>query len=96
MKPSVDYRDDLLHRLKNPRYAVGYLNACLQDDDDGVFLLALRDVAQVHGGLRSIAGKTHLNREHLFRMLSKKGNPRLHSLRQLIGTFGFKLTLQAA
>lgn len=96
MKPSVDYRDDLLRRLKNPRYAVGYLNACLQDDDDGVFLLALRDVAQVHGGLRSIAGKTHLNREHLFRMLSKKGNPRLHSLRQLIGTFGFKLTLQAA
>ena len=96
MKASVDYRDDLLRRLKNPRYAVGYLNACLQDDDDGVFLLALRDVAQVHGGLRSIAGKTHLNREHLFRMLSKKGNPRLHSLRQLIGTFGFKLTLQAA
>lgn len=96
MKPSVDYHADLLRRLKNPRYAVGYLNACLQDDDDGVFLLALRDVAQVHGGLRSIAGKTHLNREHLFRMLSKKGNPRLHSLRQLIGTFGFKLTLQAA
>ncbi len=96
MKPSVDYHDDLLRRLKNPRYAVGYLNACLQDDDDGVFLLALRDVAQVHGGLRSLAGKTHLNREHLFRMLSKKGNPRLHSLRQLIGTFGFRLTLQAA
>ncbi len=96
MKPSVDYHDDLLRRLKNRRYAVGYLNACLQDDDDGVFLLALRDVAQVHGGLRSIAGKTHLNREHLFRMLSKRGNPRLHSLRQLIGTFGFKLTLQAA
>jgi probable addiction module antidote protein len=96
MKPSVDYHDDLLRRLKNPRYAVGYLNACLQDDDDGVFLLALRDVAQVHGGLRSLAGKTHLNREHLFRMLSKKGNPRLHSLRQLIGTFGFRITLQAA
>lgn len=96
MKPSVDYHDDLLRRLKNPRYAVGYLNACLQDDDDGVFLLALRDVAQVHGGLRSLAGKTHLNREHLFRMLSKKGNPRLHSLRQLIGTFGFRLTLQTA
>ena len=96
MKPSVDYHDDLLRRLKNPRYAVGYLNACLQDDDDGVFLLALRDVAQVHGGLRSLAGKTHLNREHLFRMLSKKGNPRLHSLRQLIGTFGFRQTLQTA
>ncbi len=96
MKPSADYHNDLLRRLKNPRYAVGYLNACLQDDDDGVFLLALRDVAQVHGGLRALAGRTHLNREHLFRMLSKNGNPRLHSLRQLIEAFGFKLILQAA
>jgi probable addiction module antidote protein len=96
MNPSVNYHDDLLRRLKNPRYAVGYLNACLQDGDDGVSLLALRDVAHVHGGLRSIAGKTHLNRKRLFRMLSKKGNPRLRNLRQLIGTFGFKPTLQAA
>jgi len=96
MKPTIKYDDDLRRRLKNPKYAVGYLNACLEDDDEGVFLLAVRDVARVHGGLRQLAKKAGLNREHLFRMLSKNGNPRLHSLRQLVEALGFKLVLKAA
>lgn len=96
MKPAISYQEDLLRRLKDPKLAAAYLNDCLKDDDDGVFLLALRDVAQVHGGLRPLAKRTRLNREHLFRMLSKSGNPRLHSLRQLIDAMGLKLTLQPA
>ncbi len=96
MKPAISYDDDLLRRLKSPKYAVGYLNACLEDADEGVFLLAVRDVARVHGGLRQLAKKAGLNREHLFRMLSKSGNPRLHSLRQLVDALGFKLVLKPA
>ncbi len=96
MKKAASYHDDLLRRLKDPDYAVGYLNACLEDGDEGVFLLAVRDVAQVHGGLRRIARKSGLNREHLFRMLSKSGNPRFHSLRQLVEALGFKWTLKSA
>jgi len=96
MKPAVSYQDDLLRRLKNPKYAVGYLNACLEEEDEGAFLLAVRDVAQVHGGLRQLAKKAGLNREHLFRMLSKSGNPRLHSLKQLIEALGFRLILKPA
>ncbi|MCX5797814.1 MAG: putative addiction module antidote protein [Elusimicrobia bacterium] len=96
MKPAVSYHDDLLRRLKDPKYAVGYLNACLEEDDEGAFLLAVRDVAHVHGGLRQLAKKAGLNREHLFRMLSKSGNPRLHSLKPLIQALGFKLVLKPA
>ena len=96
MKPMVSYRDDLLRRLKEPRYAAAYLNKCLEDDNEGGFLLALRDVAQAHGGLRPLAKKTDLNREHLFRMLSKSGNPQLHSLRQLVDAVGLKLVLRPA
>jgi len=94
MKPAVSYHDDLLRRLKDPKYAVHYLNVCLEEGDDADFLVAVRDVAQVHGGLRQLAKKTGLNREHLFKMLSKSGNPRLHSLRQLMDAMGFKLVLQ--
>lgn len=96
MKPAVDYREGLLARLKDPAYAVGYLNASLDSGDDGDFLLAVRDVAQVHGGVRRLARKAGLNREHLFRMLSRGGNPELHSLRQVIGALGFKLVLERA
>ena len=93
MKPSKSYHTDLLLRLADPAYAAEYLNACLEDGDEGVFLLALRDVVQVHGGIAELAKKTQLNREHLFRMLSKTGNPQLHSLRQITGAMGFKFTL---
>lgn len=94
-RPSVGYRDDLLRRLKDPEYAAAYLSACLEDEEE-TFLIALRDVAEAHGGIRKMAEKTRLNREHLFRMLSKSGNPSLHSLRQLVGAVGLKLTVQPA
>jgi len=95
VKASVSYREDLLRRLQNPEFAAGYLSKCLEDDE-ATFLVALHDVADAHGGIRHLAEKTHLNREHLFRMLSKSGNPNLHSLRQLVGAVGLKLTLQPA
>jgi probable addiction module antidote protein len=96
MKASKDYHGDLLKRLEDPAYAAAYLNACLNDGDDGVFLLALRDVAQAHGGVAQLAKKTRLNREHLFRLLSKTGNPQLHSLQQIVGALGLKFTLRPA
>lgn len=95
VKASVSYRDDLLRRLRDVDFAAGYLSKCLEDDE-ATFLIALRDVADAHGGIRKLAGKTDLNREHLFRMLSKSGNPNLHSLRQLVGAVGLKLILQPA
>lgn len=93
MKLTESYHEDLLKRLTNPKYALMYLNASLEDENEGVFLLALHDVAQVHGGLAQIARKTKLNREHLFRMLSRKGNPQLHNLRLIAGALGYKFTL---
>lgn len=96
MKLTESYHEDLLKRLADPKYALMYLNACLEDENEGVFLLALHDVAQVHGGLAQIARKTKLNREHLFRMLSRKGNPQLHNLRLIAGALGYKFTLRKA
>ena len=92
---SVSYQEDLLDRLKDADYAAGYLSACLEEDEQ-TFLLGLRHVAEAQGGLGRLSKKTRLNREHLFRMLSKSGNPHLHSLRQLVNAIGLKLTLQPA
>lgn len=95
-KPSVSYVEGLHKRLADPEYAIGFLNECLQDEDERAFLLALHDVAQVHGGLGQLARKAKLSREHLYRMLSKKGNPGLHNVRLLVGALGYKLTLRKA
>ncbi len=57
------YREGLLDSLKNPEEGAHYLNACLEDEDARVFLLALRDVAGAQGGIRSLSRDTRLNRE---------------------------------
>jgi len=67
-KPTVkteSYRESLLESLRNPEEAAQYLNACLEDEDARVFLLALRDVADARGGIRSLSRGAHLNREPL-------------------------------
>ena len=90
---TTSHHESLIKRLKDPKYALGYLNACLEDGDEGVFLLALRHVAEAHGGVKKLSQKTGLNREHLFRLLSKKGNPRLSNLQSLVSAFGWKIAL---
>ncbi len=85
------YHEDLIRDLKDHKFALEYLNACLEGGDEGTFLLALRHVAEAHGGFARLARKTKLSREHLFRMLSKKGNPRFVSLKNLAEAFGWRL-----
>ena len=90
---SRDYEAYLIERLKNPKNAAAYLQAALEDTEmPEVFLLALRHVAEAHG-MAKVAKSAKLNRESLYRMLSKKGNPELGSLYALLNTLGFRLTV---
>jgi probable addiction module antidote protein len=88
---SVSIDSILDQRLSNSAEAVGYLNACLEDGDMGLFLLSLQDVVRAQGGMSRISKKAHLNREGLYDMLSMKGNPRLLSLEALLEALGMKL-----
>ena len=42
---SVSCREDLLERLRDPEYGIGYLNAVLVENDKAAFQLSLKDVA---------------------------------------------------
>ena len=86
----------LYKELQDDAFALGFLNDCLDDDDPGVFLLALDDLAHARGGLGPLSKKAGLNREHLFRMLSRQGNPTLSSLRPLLKALGLKLMIERA
>src|SRR5437867_8070081 len=89
------YRESLLESLRDADEAAQYLNACLEDDDHRVFLLALRDVADARGGIRALARGTRLNRESLYRMLSRSGNPSLDSLAAVLRACGLRLAVQS-
>lgn len=44
-------------------------------------------------GIASLAEKTKLNRESLYRMLSERGNPEFRSLDALLHALGFRLAV---
>jgi probable addiction module antidote protein len=93
MTKNRQYEEMLDEDLQDPAEAAQYLSACLESGEADVFLLALRDVARARGGVAKLAELTNLNREHLYRMLSDKGNPELRSLEALLDAMGFRLSV---
>lgn len=92
-KLTIDFKDYLSERLREPDAVVGYLNGALESDDPGTFLLALRYVADAVG-IGNVAEVTGLNRESLYKMLSDQGNPRLTSVFALFRAFGVQLSVK--
>ncbi len=94
MKPGRSYHEDLIKDLKkNPLEAEAYLNAALEDGDERVFLLALRDVLEAQGGLTKFSKQTKLNRVSLYKMLSKQGNPEWGSIVSLLRALGIRFQI---
>lgn len=92
-KTSVSYDAGLQEDLVDPVEAAAYLNAALEDGNQEVFLMALRDVAKAHG-LTRLARETSLNRENMYRILSDEGNPQLSSLKVLLDSLGLRLAVE--
>ena len=92
-KVTEKYEDGLKASLMDPDEAVSYLDAALEENDQAVFLLALRDIAEARGFSR-VAQDALLNRENLYRMLSSRGNPQLSSLITLLRSLGLRLAVE--
>jgi probable addiction module antidote protein len=90
---SVAYKKILQKKLDDPEIAAEYLNACYGEGPD-VFLIGLRDVVEAQGGVGRAAELSKLNRENLYRLFSRAGNPRLSSLNSILSALGLKLTFQ--
>jgi probable addiction module antidote protein len=89
---SVPYRS--ADFLKSAEDIAEYLNAALEDGDVRVLLMALRNSAEAIGGMTELARRTGLSREALYRTLSEDGNPRLSSLKAILGAFGVELAVR--
>lgn len=95
MKRWRPYSETLKSVLKDPAMAAGYINAALEARDWDAFLLALRHVAEVHGGLSHLAKRSKLHRVHLYRMLSRNGNPGLRNVLDILDALGYQLTISS-
>lgn len=94
---SVSHTESTLAWLRrDAKNAAALLEAALETNDAGDFMAALRLVTEANGGVTKIADETGLNRETLYRTLSKKGNPQLSSLLPILQAAGLKLVVQVA
>ena len=93
-----DYRDFVLEKMKDPQEAAEYLRHSLdeyvKDGNTEAFLLAVRTVAEAQGGMTKLSRHAELNRQTLYRTLSKKGNPRINTLRSILNSLGFRLSIE--
>ena len=89
----VNFKTDFFKELEDPEAAEVYLNDAMECGDIKVILLAIRDIAKVRG-VAEIAKKTGIQREHLYTMLSERGNPTLESLSSIMDALGYELQVK--
>ena len=90
---TAKYETGLKASLLDPSEAVAYLDSALEENDQAIFLLALRDIAEARG-FSKVAHDALLNRENLYRMLSSTGNPQLSSLITLLRSLGLRIAVE--
>ncbi|MBF0386337.1 MAG: putative addiction module antidote protein [Candidatus Omnitrophica bacterium] len=87
----------IAHYKQHPDELKGYVSVALseyqKDGDEKAFLLALSLATQVHGGFSKLSKATGLNRENLYKALSVRGDPRLSTIMQVMGTLGLSLKI---
>ncbi len=95
-KASISHDEAVVRRLrKDPDFAVEYLKAALEENDEPrVLLIALRHLALAQG-IAKVAKVAGIERESLYRALSIRGNPRLSTLVAVTKAIGLRLTVEA-
>lgn len=95
-KASISHEEALVRELRdNPRFAAQYLREAIKEDSEPtVLLIALRRVVRARG-IAKIAKTAGVERESLYRALSKRGNPRFSTLAAVTKAIGLRLTVEA-
>lgn len=88
-----NYKNDLDRRLRDPEYAAEYLAQVLAEKDNAAFLIALKDVVEAGEGIGGLAGHVGLKRPSLYKILSKRGNPTLATLQEILKPLGLRVSV---
>jgi len=83
-------RWDAADHFKSDADNAGYLEAALEDGDPALVAAALGDIARAKG-MATVARKTGLGRETLYKALSADGNPELATVLRVVHALGLRL-----
>ena len=92
---ATSYDSLFADRLKDKTFAIEYLNEALKDEEDlTMFLVALRRVVDAQGiRMMDLSKKSGMNRENLYKMLSDQGNPEFSSVKRILDSLGYRLSI---
>lgn len=82
----------LKKQLRDPDMSAEYLSVVAQDGSLEEFLVALKNVAEAHGGIGVISKLTNLNRQSMYKMFSERGNPTVSSFFSVINALGLEIS----
>lgn len=79
--------------LGTPEARAAFLKAAFEENDPALMAEAVGAVARA-AGMASVAQKTGLSRESLYRSLSAQGNPELATLVKVVDALGLAFDIQ--
>lgn len=88
------FREFVRESIQDPKLAAEYLNAAAKEEDSGAFMIALKDVIDVYGGLSDLARKANLNRGSLHRALTGKSMAKFETFQKALTAAGFEMTFK--
>ena len=89
---SKGYDAFLTKQLRDPEMASEYLSTAVRESSLEGFLIALKSVAEAHGGIGALAKVTKLNRQSMYKMFSERGNPTVSSLLTVLHALGIEVS----
>ncbi len=88
-----EFKDVIHDKLRDPEFAITYLNETLLLGDRKAFLIALKDVIEAKGDITGFAKAAHTPRQNIYRMLSEEGNPTFESLFSILDAMNLNVQL---
>ncbi len=92
-RQSREFKDTIQKELRNPEFAIAYLNDVLASGDKKAFLIALKNVIDAQGDITAFAKAADTPRQNIYRMLSEEGNPTYDNLTSIFNAMGVQMQL---
>lgn len=94
-----DFHDVMMQSFRDhPEDLDTYLQVAIEDYENErnleAFLLTLRTIVEAKESMTSLANKTNLSRQALYKALSSKGNPRLDTIWSILNALGYRLCIK--
>lgn len=96
----IDFRETFPDELRDKEFAQAYLMAALEESQDandyGIFLTALRQVAQANRAVSAAAEAAGVTRQALYKGLSENGNPSFQTVLAILRELGMGVQIATA